>query len=568
MKLTKIEVHNFRSIKDIAIEVNPYSLIVGENNSGKTNLLSALRVFYEESGLKFDTKRDFPKFSTDDKESWIELSFLTTPEEQDSLKEEYRSADRVLKVRKYLQSEHGLVQSKQSNIYSYENGQLSNNLFYGAANVSTSKLGSVIYIPAVSKVEDSMKTTGPSPFRNMVNVVMKKAIASSESFKTLTTAFNEFNKVFKQEEISGFSIDGVKSEINSELKQWGVGFDIEVSPINTDDLVKSLLKPHIEDSNLGERVDISSFGQGLQRHLIYTLIKLSAKYSAKTKSTKKDFNPDFSLILFEEPEAFLHPAQQDVLYRSLNKLVSDEQQQVLVSTHSSVFVSKSIDSINSISRLFKETDSTTAYQITERSLKEILSNNLVAARVHGEDKSPEFDEEVRAADEAIKYFLWLDTERSNLFFARHVLLCEGPSEKVLLDCLADSDWEFLREQRVYILDCVGKFNLHRFMHLLNVLGIKHSVLFDGDNDAVNKFINHKVWNGIIQGAKTPCTTGLHQFESDLEDFLQIPKPDKKRSDLKPINVLKAHHENALDAGRLSMLKEVIRDLVSSETDHT
>ncbi|TOM66563.1 ATP-dependent endonuclease, partial [Vibrio parahaemolyticus] len=114
MKLTKIEVHNFRSIKDIAIEVIPYSLIVGENNSGKTNLLSALRVFYEESGLKFDTKRDFPKFSTDDKESWIELSFLTTPEEQDSLKEEYRSADRVLKVRKYLQSEHGLVQSKQS----------------------------------------------------------------------------------------------------------------------------------------------------------------------------------------------------------------------------------------------------------------------------------------------------------------------------------------------------------------------------------------------------------------------------------------------------------------------
>ena len=89
-------------------------------------------------------------------------------------------------------------------------------------------------------------------------------------------------------------------------------------------------------------------------------------------------------------------------------------------------------------------------------LKEILSNNLVAARAHGEDKSPEFDEKVRAADEAIKYFLRLDTERSNLFFARHVLLCEGPSEKVLFDYLADSDWEFLREKRVYILDCVGK----------------------------------------------------------------------------------------------------------------
>ena len=48
----------------------------------------------------------------------------------------------------------------------------------------------------------------------------------------------------------------------------GVGLDIEVTPIKTDDLVKNLLKPHIEDQKLnGQRVDIGSFGQGLQRHL-------------------------------------------------------------------------------------------------------------------------------------------------------------------------------------------------------------------------------------------------------------------------------------------------------------
>ena len=54
MKLRKAIVHNFRSILDGEFEVSNYGLIVGENNSGKTNLLSALRVFYEDGGAKFD----------------------------------------------------------------------------------------------------------------------------------------------------------------------------------------------------------------------------------------------------------------------------------------------------------------------------------------------------------------------------------------------------------------------------------------------------------------------------------------------------------------------------------
>jgi len=58
-------------------------MIVGENNSGKTNLLSALRVFYEDSGLKYEKNRDFPKIDTADSESWIELHFHTSVEEQD-----------------------------------------------------------------------------------------------------------------------------------------------------------------------------------------------------------------------------------------------------------------------------------------------------------------------------------------------------------------------------------------------------------------------------------------------------------------------------------------------------
>lgn len=147
------------------------------------------------------------------------------------------------------------------------------------------------------------------------------------------------------------------------------------------------------------------------------------------KQQKKDFNPDYTLLLFEEPEAFLHPSQQDVLFRSLKELGSNLGQQVIVSTHSSHFVGKSVDDITSILRLHRSEQHTVGHQLTPSKLQDVLENNLIAARTFGEDQSPDFDEHIRISDEELKYFLWLDSERSSLFFARHVLLCEGASEK-------------------------------------------------------------------------------------------------------------------------------------------
>ncbi|SMO51848.1 Predicted ATP-dependent endonuclease of the OLD family, contains P-loop ATPase and TOPRIM domains [Alcanivorax sp. DSM 26295] len=558
MKLRKAIVHNFRSILDGEFEVSNYGLIVGENNSGKTNLLSALRVFYEDGGAKFEPSRDFPKVATADKESWIELHFETTDIEQEGLRDAYRSSNRVLRVRKYLQSYEGKVKTKQSNIYAYENGKLSENLFYGAANISSSKLGSIIYIPAVSKVEDTIKTTGPSPFRDLINLVMRKVIGKSPIFESLNEAFSDFNEKFKEEESSGLSLEAIKKDINSELSQWGVGLDIEVTPIKTDDLVKNLLKPHIEDQKLnGQRVDIGSFGQGLQRHLIYTLIKMSAQYSNPTPPSKKEFNPDFTLLLFEEPEAFLHPSQQDVLFRSLKGLANTEGQQVLVSTHSAQFVGKSVKDILSIVRLHRTGEHTEIHQLTESKLQELLDNNLVAARAFGEDAEPAFDQQARMADEELRYFLWLDSERSSLFFARHVLLCEGASEKVYLDYLADNEWGFLRDSRVYVLDCLGKYNLHRFIHLLTELGVPHSVLFDGDNDRGK----HQKWNQIVNDAATHLTLGIHQFDEDLEGFLGIEKP-ADRPDLKPINVIKSHVSGSIDPIKKHDLENIVREIMN------
>ncbi len=103
MKIQKIRIHNFRSIIHQEIDCKDFTLFVGENNSGKTNIITALRAFYENEGYKYDKKADFPKLSnTTDYESWIELQFITTNEEQETIKDEYKREDNILIVRRYF----------------------------------------------------------------------------------------------------------------------------------------------------------------------------------------------------------------------------------------------------------------------------------------------------------------------------------------------------------------------------------------------------------------------------------------------------------------------------------
>ena len=165
-----------------------------------------------------------------------------------------------------------------------------------------------------------------------------------------------------------------------------------------------MVSHYLEEKHLKERLDISSFGQGLQRHLIYTLIKLSTKYKEiPVKKEKKEFSPDLTLILFEEPEAFLHPSQQEILNLSLIEIASSENQQVLISTHSSHFVSKNIDDISSLLKLTKNEAETCIYQIDKNALQDILKENKALKEILG-DEAKGKDVEL----ESIRYCLWLD----------------------------------------------------------------------------------------------------------------------------------------------------------------
>jgi len=579
VKISEITIHNFRSLKHVTLALGDYSLLVGQNNTGKTGVLTALRCFYEEGGAKYTPDLDFPKFSVDDNESWVEVHFLTTDEEQEELKREYRSKDSALRVRRYFKSDNKeLVKANQSNIYAYEHGVLSSNLFYGAKNVSQAKVGSAIYIPEVSRTDETLKLSGPSPLREMINFVMKRAVSDSKSFSDLQGAIGKFDEDFRKEASEdGFSVKSLIAKINENLSHWRIRFGVDINPLRPEDIVKSLLSHYIEDDNLdGKRVNISSYGQGLQRELIYTLIRLSTVFVAPRKEKKKDFDPDLTLILFEEPEAFLHPSQQDRLNASLRSLAAETGQQALITTHSPQFVSRQVRDLTSITRLEKPAKETLHFQLLKADIDNLLDENLglykkfsdmlknatvsealktnIRNRKLGE-ATP--DDEAKLQEEAMHFLLWLNAERAISFFAKHIVICEGLTEKVLLDYLVNQNWPDLRERSIYFLDALGKFSIHRFIAVFSSLGIRHSVLMDRDK---NTDI-HKLVNDFISEKQTKFTTGIHCFDQDLEEFLGIPKA--ARPDLKPLHVVCCLRGGKIGADKITALKQVLDDVMGN-----
>jgi len=557
MKAVSIHIHNFRTYDDAEISLLPYTLLLGVNNCGKSNLIDAIRVFYEKD-IKYDESRDFPKFQTYDKESWIEIEFKPTPKEIASLKEEYKTDNGTFRVRKYLQSTELDDEKKPKiGIFAYVDGQLSNTRFYGTKNVSQAKLGDIIYIPAVSRLDEQTKLTGPSALRDLINSVLKKIMDSSPAYVGLKSAFDVFNGKIKDEETDGgHSLQTIEQEISTELDDWGTSFEFFINPVTPEDMVKNLIGHRIQDKTLGQFQDPKSYGQGFQRHLIFTLIKLSAKYNAADKNPNiKDFSPELTWLLFEEPEAFLHPSQIDALDNNLRAIGNTDGNQVLISTHNPEFVSKNIEDLSSLVRLCRTGKTTSVGQISPTKLSEIFLGNIQAVTSWATNPKVRISSEDQVEDmESIKYALWLDAKRSSAFFANKILLVEGPTESALIGYLISLGHIPSSMGGIYIMDCMGKFNIHRFMNLFGEMHIHHGVLVDNDKGKFPEV------DKTIEQARNQFTLNIEQFPEDLECFLKIPPADRK--DRKPQHVMwfviQGKVENNDLRGLINMVKSALQ----------
>lgn len=561
MRAVELKIHNFRSVHNATIRLEPLSLIAGANNAGKSNVVDAIRLFYGD--LKWDENRDAPKVTPSDAESWVEVEFLPTEEEITQLKDDYRSASGTFRVRNYVSPSTGADGKARSGYYAYENDNLSDNLFYGAKNVGSGKVGHIVYIPAVSKIDDNTKLTGPSALRELVAEVLNKVVADSPAYQELTKAFGAFEGSIKtQASADGQSLESLEKEVTGEITSWEASFSLTVQSVQPDEILKTLIKPQLIDETHGGEIDQERFGAGFQRHLIYTLIKLAAKHANPPKISsgeKKEFAPQLTWILFEEPEAFLHPSQEEVLHDSLLRLVQDGTTQVLLSTHSSRFVSRSMDDLTRLVRLRRDAGISTSYQISQTELDKLFDDALVADDTITPIGTTPADVDKAAMMASLKTELWMQATRATAFFSQRVILVEGASETALYSYLTTRGLMEPPIRGLAVIDCMGKYNIHRFVAILGAFGIDHSVLYDGDGGGSH---DTEV-TAAINGANSTFTKRITRFANDLESELGIAPLARNESHRKPQYVLYHLEMGMVDAAKLDVVKQEFLDLATA-----
>jgi putative ATP-dependent endonuclease of OLD family len=552
VKLINIFIHNFRGVINTSMNFHPYTLLVGANNAGKSTIIDCIRAFYEKDGFKFKKDEDFPLKGAIDHESWIELTFSLNDEEYNSLKDDYKTSEKILKVRKYFQTNEILHDGKTAtgSILGYKSdGTLSNEPFYGAKNVQSGKFGDLIYVPAISKVDEHTKLSGPSALRDLINNIMSDVVEGSEAYGALAeSVFTFAGSVRTIETEDKRSLFGFESELNSLLAPWQTRFNLKFKVPSTMEIIKSMLECEIQDNHYEKPQGVEYFGSGFQRYFIYSLIQLGVKYVPQKLTKKaKDFTPSLNLVLFEEPEAFLHPPQQNDLSRNLIKMSKSEDWQIVCSTHSAHFVSRNANHIPAIIHTRRVDGIVSTFQINDEQWNSIVDANHIIQKVaekYRKLKKTMQDEDLKPEMEAVKYFLWLNPDRAGMFFAENVLLVEGPSETALINKLLD-DNKLALPWGTYILDCLGKYNIHRFMNLLSALGIDHAVLYDDDNNKDE----HQELNQLISDSKhVEFTKSVVTLPKNVEATLGVTSPGSTHR--KPQHLLYCYTTNQIEEAKL------------------
>ncbi|HBX79494.1 MAG TPA: ATP-dependent endonuclease [Acidimicrobiaceae bacterium] len=175
------------------------------------------------------------------------------------------------------------------------------------------------------------------------------------------------------------------------------------------------------------------------------------------------------LLGFEEPELYQHPPQARHLASTLQEL-AEGNAQVIVATHSPFFASgRHFESVRVLRKSAILVDETTCTQVSMRKVADSLADAL--------GTRPEEPSALLAAIEQI-----LQPSQRELLFCGLPVLVEGEEDVALIAAqLRLSDrWDEFRRLGGHFVLALGKTNLSRPLAICNELEIPAYVVFDGD----------------------------------------------------------------------------------------
>lgn len=366
MKIQKIIINNYKGINvPTEIELHDFSCIVGKNDAGKSTILKALDIFLNDNSVSIDDKNIY----TQDNFISIEVAFLCQDEEitiDDAItstfsNEELTDEDSLLHIKKVWDISQKTIKPK---VYikrkKYEQGDFlllaERDLLrtcheYG---IETAKANGEEYnnkekrskLREHHRVNDfeyiydyeELPTTGTTRLRK-IHEEYKKYQPSFEYFRadsSLSDSDASVQKYFKdraskvlREQIN---TDDIERSIRDNIENSLRSITEKINAVLEEDeqvyaqvdfdwskLISTAFKCKKDDSN----VPLTARGDGFRRITMMSYFEMLAQEKHR----------DNMIFGFEEPETFLHPETQQLLYNKL-KAMQENGYQVLITTHS------------------------------------------------------------------------------------------------------------------------------------------------------------------------------------------------------------------------------------------
>lgn len=311
MKIEKVRIENFRSIKKIEIDnLSTLSFIVGRNNAGKSNILKAIQGFF----LNKIVEDDIPKIDSE-KEPLIEITFTdVTNNIRDLLNNDpTENALQITKVFTSLRTPTITVNNKDLGEYKPKEYSLKDfrDLFHNY-------LPLFYYIPALRNLKNEETWKSNSLIKSLLEPVIKETSATDE---TVDYYLQKIKSLIQNESLV------MKNKINGFLKDKLD--DFEYLDIGINDVNITLQTQLNVTNSLEQKISASEQGAGTQNFIILAL----AQYYAYSRANRP------LILAFEEPEISLHPQGQRKILLAIQELLEKSSTvQILLTTHSSVML--------------------------------------------------------------------------------------------------------------------------------------------------------------------------------------------------------------------------------------